>query len=202
MRSWILNLIKVVVCASGDGSNFQALVEASRRHELGAEVVGLICNREKIGAIGRAQKLNIPYKVIEPSAFKNRADWDEAMVNQLQNWHANWVVLAGFLLLIGPAILNQFPGHVVNSHPALLPKFGGKGMYGDNVHAAVLAAQEQETGITIHYVDAKYDEGHVIAQKRISISPGESVDELSRRLRLIENQFYPAELAKLFTAQK
>ncbi len=188
---------KIAICASGEGSNFAALVEASRRGELPAEIVGLIVNRPKIGAIGRAQRLGIPFKVISPKDFSSRADWDQSMALQLKRWKADWIVLAGFLALVGPEVLRAFAGHVVNSHPSLLPKYGGPGMYGDNVHAAVLSAKESETGVTVHLIDAKFDQGTVLAQGKVAIRPGDTLEQLAQRVKDFENEFYPRVVADL-----
>jgi phosphoribosylglycinamide formyltransferase-1 len=188
---------RIVICASGDGSNFQALVEASRKGLLEANVVGLITNKKKIGAIGRARSLDIPFRVLQVEEFPNRIAWDQAMLKQLQDWQADWVVLAGFLTLIGPKVLEAFPQRIVNSHPALLPKYGGKGMYGTRVHRKVLKSGDKETGITFHWVDGKYDEGGVIEQHRIPIKAGESEFDLEERVKREENRLFPLVLAKL-----
>jgi phosphoribosylglycinamide formyltransferase-1 len=182
---------KIVVCASGEGSNFEAIVAASRRGELRAEITGLIVNRPKIGALGRARRLGIREKVLSPSKFSSRDAWDQAMLAQLEEWGADWLVLAGYLVLIGPQVLARFPGKIVNSHPSLLPKFGGPGMYGERVHHAVLAAGEKETGITFHLVDAHYDQGFILHQCKIPIHAGETVEQLSARLKREENYLFP-----------
>jgi len=188
---------KVVVCASGDGSNFQALVEASRTGELDAQIVGLIASRAKIGAIGRARLLDIPFKVLSPLKFSSRKAWDAAMLKQLQLWEAEWVALAGFLSLIGKSVLSAYPKRILNSHPALLPKYGGKGMYGDHVHAAVLTAGDKETGLTFHWVDAQYDHGDNIQQFRIPTRDGDTIDSLAERVKREENRLYPKVLEDL-----
>ncbi len=186
-----MSLPKIVVCASGEGSNFQALVEASRSGELRAEITGLIVNRAKIGALGRAQRLKVDAKILTPAKFESRLAWDEAMVKCLQTWGAQWVVLAGFLVMVGPRVLNSFPDHVINSHPALLPKYGGPGMYGDRVFEAVVAAKENETGLTFHLVNEKYDEGRILHQVRIPILGNETAAQLAHRVKLEENRLYP-----------
>jgi phosphoribosylglycinamide formyltransferase-1 len=192
---------KIVVLASGEGTNFEAIVKASRAGTLQADVVGLITNRGKIGAIGRAQRLEVPFKILAPKDFNTRDLWDQALVNQIEKWKADWVVMAGFLALIGPKMLARFPGHIVNSHPALLPKHGGAGMYGDNVHDAVLAAGDKESGVTIHTIDAVYDRGTTLAQERVKVVAGDTIATLSDRVKALEISLYPKVLNDLVTGR-
>ena len=192
---------RIVVCASGEGTGFEALVQASRRAELQAEIAGLIVNRAEVGAVARAERLGVPYKVLSLKDFPDRATRDAAMAAQLQDWKAHWVALAGFLALVGPQVLRHFPQRIVNSHPALLPKFGGPGMYGRNVHAAVIAAGENETGVTIHLVDAEYDRGRILAQDRIAVEKGDTAATLEARVKAREVLFYPRVLNDLVTGR-
>ena len=188
---------KIAVCASGEGTNFEALVTASREGRLHADIVGLITNRSTAGVLERATRLKIPTRVLTPKGYADRAEWDRAMVAQLDRWQAEWVVLAGFLTLIGPQVLARFPGHIVNSHPALLPKFGGEGMYGDHVHTAVLNAGEAESGVTIHKIDAIYDQGAIVAQERVPVLPGDDLESLRERVKALEISMYPRVLNDL-----
>lgn len=190
-------MAKISILASGDGSNFQALVEASRSGILRAEVAGLITNRPKAPALTRAENLKIPAKTLSPKAFSQRDDWDRAVLKTLQEWETDWVVLAGFLTLIGPKVLKAYPNRVVNIHPALLPSFGGEGMYGMRVHEAVIGAQARETGITMHLVSEEYDRGKILAQFKIPVHPGESADDLAARVRELEHRHYPRVLNDL-----
>lgn len=194
-------MAKIVVCASGEGSNFEAIVQASRMGGLRADVVGLIVNREGVGAVARASRLGVPSRVIRPKDYAARSEWNLAMVRQSQDWGADWIVLAGFLALVGPELLEAFPHRIVNSHPALLPKFGGEGMYGDRVHAAVLAAGEAETGITIHTIDGEYDRGVILAQARVPVEKSDTVDSLAERVKAREVAFYPSVLNDLVTGR-
>ena len=192
---------KLAILASGEGTNFESIVRASREGRLEAEVVGLITNRGKIGALGRADRLYIPSKIIAPSHFNGRDPWDLALISQLEAWRADWVILAGFLALIGPPMLKRFPHRIVNSHPSLLPKHGGRGMYGDHVHEAVLKAGDLETGITIHTIDDLYDQGKILAQERVKVERGDSVTQLSDRVRALELALYPRVLNDLVTGR-
>jgi phosphoribosylglycinamide formyltransferase-1 len=192
---------RIVVCASGEGSNFEALVEAARSGRLAAEIVGLVTNRREIGAIRRAERLGVPVAVLAPKTFATPAEWDKAMAEQLGLWSADWVVLAGFLALVGPEVLRRFPRRVVNSHPALLPKFGGPGMYGDRVHAAVVAAGERESGVTIHVIDEIYDHGPILAQTKVEVLPDDTPERLAARVKSREVSFYPKVLNDLLTGR-
>ena len=191
----------IVVCASGLGTNFEAIVRASREGRLAAVVRGLITNRGKVEALARADRLGIPSRVLSPKDFVNRQDWDAAMLAQLREWQADWVVLAGYLALVGPRVIKAFPQRIVNSHPALLPRYGGAGMYGDRVHEAVLNAGDAETGISVHLVDEVYDRGKILAQLRVPIQTGDSSATLSARVKDAEADFYPKVLNDLVTGR-
>lgn len=191
----------IVVCASGMGTNFEAIVRASREGRLQAEVRGLITNRGKVEALARAQRLGIPARILAPKTYPTREAWDVAMLEQLQEWKADWIVLAGYLALVGPRVLATYPQHVVNSHPALLPRYGGEGMYGDRVHEAVIHAGETETGVTVHLVDEVYDRGKILAQVRVPILASDSPGSLSDRVKEAEAAFYPKVLNDLVTGR-
>ncbi len=190
-------MIKVAVLASGEGSNFEALVRASRNGALDAEICGLITNRTQIPALDKAERLGIPAAAITPKTFSQRAEWDAAVLKALQAWGAEWVVLAGFLTLIGPKVLEAFSGRVVNIHPALLPDFGGEGMYGRRVHEAVIAAGAKKSGITIHLVSAEYDRGRILAQVSVAVESHDTAASLAARVRDLEHKHYPRVLNDL-----
>lgn len=191
----------LVVCASGMGTNFEALVRASREGKLKAEVRGLITNRPKVEALARAERLGIPRAILSPKSFPTREAWDRAMLKQLQEWKADWIVLAGYLALVGPRVLAAYPQRVVNSHPALLPLYGGEGMYGERVHEAVIKAGEKETGVSVHLVDEVYDRGRILAQVRVPVLPGDTAGKLSDRVKEAEASFYPKVLNDLVTGR-
>lgn len=188
---------KIVVLASGEGSNFEALVAAARSGLLKAEIKGLITNRAGVAALERASRLNVPSEVLDPKKFVSRDEWDAAVVKTLQGWQAEWVVLAGFLVLIGPRVLKAYPERVVNIHPALLPKFGGAGMYGMRVHQAVLEAGAAESGITVHLVDLEYDRGRILAQVKTPTAGLANPEALAERIRQLEHEHYPRVLNDL-----
>ncbi len=190
-------MTRIAVLASGEGSNFEALVHASRGGVLDAEICGLITNRPKIAALERAVRLGVPAVALSPKSFGQREEWDAAVLKTLQAWRADWVVLAGFLTLIGPQVLAAYPGRVVNIHPALLPDFGGEGMYGRRVHEAVIAARAKRSGITIHLVSAEYDRGRILAQIPVAVEPDDTAATLAARVRDLEHKHYPRVLNDL-----
>ncbi len=182
---------QLVVCASGDGTNFEAIVRAGREGRMQADVAGLVVNRRDCGALKRAEKLGVPGVVLRPKDFASRTEWDQAMVSRFKEWKADYVILAGYLALIGPEVLKNFKRRVVNSHPALLPEFGGEGMYGDRVHQAVVAAGRAESGVTIHLIDEVYDRGQILAQERVVVHPGDTAASLAIRVKALEVLLYP-----------
>lgn len=188
---------KIAIFASGEGSNFQALVEASRSGILQAEIVGLITNRGDVGALERARRLGVRAEILDPRSFANREEWDRTVVKTLQSWGTEWVALAGFLVLVGPGVLKAFPERVVNIHPALLPKFGGPGMYGLKVHRAVIEAGAAESGITVHLVDLEYDRGRILAQVKTATAGAATPEALAARIRDLEHRHYPRVLNDL-----
>lgn len=192
---------KIAICASGEGSNFEAIVRASRSGALQAEVVGLISNRASSGALRRAQALGVPSAILAAKDFPSRSLWDHAMLGQLKAWNADWVALAGYLALVGPEVVRAFSKRIVNTHPALLPKFGGEGMYGLRVHEAVLKAGERETGITVHLVDEEYDRGLILEQVKVDVLPSDRPETLAERIKALENQVYPRILNDLVTGR-
>ncbi len=187
----------IAVLASGEGSNFQALCDATQSGVLNARIVGLVASRAGIGVLEKAKTVGVPAQVLNPKSFPDRGQWDQQVLKTLQNWKAEWVVLAGFLSLIGPEVLKTFPQRIVNIHPALLPKFGGAGMYGIRVHQAVIEARASETGITIHLVDGEYDRGRVLAQVKIPVTGISDAAVLADRVRELEHEHYPRVLNDL-----
>lgn len=190
---------RVVILASGAGSTFAALVEAVRQGRLDAEIVALVVDRE-CGALNLAAQLEVEALLVERR--KDDQSWPGRMTAAIESFRPDYIVLAGFLRKVPIEIVRAFQGRVFNTHPALLPKFGGKGMYGRRVHEAVLAAGESETGVTLHHVTENYDEGTPLAQIRIPVKPGETAIELEERLKKIEKEFLITELQKLWRAGK
>lgn len=185
----------IVILASGSGSNAQAIAEYFRSGKHTG--VGLIMsNRCDAFVLERAKKLNVP------AICFSRADLYETgfVLDRLKNENPALIVLAGFLWLIPKSIIRHFHRRIINIHPALLPKFGGKGMYGKKVHEAVIAAGEKESGITIHYVNEKYDEGDIIFQARCPVLPSDTPEILAQRIHELEHRHYPQVIKKLLAS--
>lgn len=177
---------RVAILASGSGTNAEKIFEHFQNHP-SVEVVLLISNRKKAFVHQRAQRFGIP------SITFNRVDFYESdlILKGLQAEKIDLIVLAGFLWLIPENLIAAFPNKIINIHPALLPKYGGKGMYGMHVHEAVKNAGEKESGITIHYVNAAYDEGAIIAQYSCPIESNDSPEDIAKKVQKLEHTFYP-----------
>ena len=187
----------IVVFASGVGSNFQALIDAAEAGKIKADIKGLITNKTDAGAIHKAQKHKIQNRVLRPKDFDNAGDYASAMLEALQQWQPDLIVLAGYLLKVPEAVVNAYSGKIINIHPSLLPRFSGKGFYGLYVHQAVLDSKEAETGCTVHYVDNLYDNGPIIAQARVPVLEGDDAMELSKRVRKKELELLHGVVASL-----
>ncbi|HEU4470651.1 MAG TPA: phosphoribosylglycinamide formyltransferase [Flavisolibacter sp.] len=178
--------VKLAIFASGAGSNAQKLIEFFSPPAL-AEVSLIVCNKQGAGVIQIAEKSGIPVLMIEKERFF-RGDGHLA---DLQSAGIDLVVLAGFLWKIPQSLIDAFPRRIINIHPALLPKYGGKGMYGAFVHQAVIGAGELQSGITIHYVDEHYDNGDIIFQTACPVLEGDTPEDLARRVHELEHAHYP-----------
>ncbi len=190
--------MKLAILASHGGSNMQAIVDASNSGQLDAAVEVVISNNPGSKVLQRAEKEGIPYHVINSNTHPDLNELDQAMVNLLTVEHdVDLVVLAGYMKKLGPRTLRCFWGRIVNIHPALLPKFGGKGMYGDNVHRAVLSAGESVTGATVHVVTEEYDEGPILAQTEVPVYEDDTVDTLRERVLPEEHRLYVETLQKI-----
>lgn len=186
---------KLVVFASGSGSNFQSIIDASERKELGATVTGLITDSDDIGAIERARKHDIPVKVISPH---DSHTFSVELKKQLALWNPDLIVLAGYLKKIPDEIVKTYLNKIINIHPALLPKFGGKGYFGLNVHRAVIGAGEKVSGCTVHFVNEEYDRGDIIAQKKVPVLTTDTPESLAARVLKAEHDLLPSVIKKIF----
>ena len=179
---------RLAILASGTGTNAEKIID-----RFPGQVLLVASNKPEAGVLAIAERAGIPTLIIDRDRFRK----GDAYVPVLQALEIDWVILAGFLWKIPVPLIRAFPNRIVNIHPALLPKYGGKGMYGPYVHEAVLAAGESESGITIHYVDEQYDHGKIILQERIGISPGETPDSLAKKIQALEHKHYPLVIARL-----
>ena len=180
--------LRLAALASGSGTNLQAIIDACRRGELNAEVCVVISNNSRSRALQRARDEDIPAYHLSTVTHPNSLD--DEIRRTLQDHDVDLVLLAGYMRLLGPITLARYHDRVLNSHPALLPKFGGKGMYGSNVHQAVLDAGETVTGVTIHYVDEQYDHGPTLAQCEVPVLPGDTLEALEERVKERERRFW------------
>jgi phosphoribosylglycinamide formyltransferase-1 len=183
---------KIVVFASGSGSNAENIIRYFKDSGT-TEVVSVLSNKPSARVLDRAQKLNVKALYFDRDAFYNTND----VLHILEDTNPDLIVLAGFLWLFPSSILEKFPNKVINLHPALLPKYGGKGMFGNNVHQAVLDNKEKETGITIHYVNEKYDDGQIIFQKAFPISSTETLTSLTEKIHELEHRHFPKVIENL-----
>ena len=182
---------KIAILASGEGTNAERIIRYFLEKRT-AEVALVIVNKAQAGVLKRAERLSVPSLILTAQDFA-----DGKALEILHQYHIDFIVLAGFLLKVPNAILHDYPNKIVNIHPALLPKFGGKGMYGSRVHQAVIASHEKESGITIHWVNAHYDEGDIILQARCTVPDTGNAEDLAQNIHQLEHYFYPRTLAFL-----
>lgn len=180
------SVTRVAVFASGAGSNAQKIIDHFRNHP-SIRIALIVCNKPGAGVLDIAEREHIPVLLIEKEAFFR----GNGYVDELKAAGIEFVVLAGFLWKVPASLTAAYPNRMVNIHPALLPRYGGKGMYGMHVHEAVIAAGEKESGITIHYVDNVYDNGAIVYQATCSIEPGDSPAVLARKVHELEHAHYP-----------
>ncbi|MGA2090916.1 MAG: phosphoribosylglycinamide formyltransferase [Endomicrobiales bacterium] len=181
------------VLISGGGSNLQAIIDACSDGILkGSAVVAVvISNRADAFGLERARRAAIPAQCIDPKKFSSRTDYYSCMLSQLTAHNVDIVCLAGYLLKIEQNMLDAYCGRILNIHPALLPRFGGPGMFGHHVHHAVIDAHELVSGATVHFVDSEYDHGPVIAQQKVPVAPGETPETLACKVLAVEHSLFP-----------
>ncbi|MEP7277552.1 MAG: phosphoribosylglycinamide formyltransferase [Bacteroidota bacterium] len=190
-------MIQLAIFASGAGTNAQQMINHFRFNP-GIKIALLVCNKPGAGVTVIAELEKIPLLLIEKERFSK----GDAYTDELQAQGIHFIVLAGFLWKIPSRLIAAFPNRIINIHPALLPKYGGKGMYGNFVHEAVIAAGEKESGITIHYVDEWYDHGNIIFQARCLLDEKESPASLAAKIHVLEHAHYPAVIEKTVQTAK
>jgi phosphoribosylglycinamide formyltransferase-1 len=183
--------------ASHGGSNLQAILDAIAAGTLPARGCVAISNNSGARALQRAQAAGVPALHLSAATHPEPDALDRAMLEALRTRGAELVVCAGYMRRVGPRVLAAYRRRVLNVHPALLPRFGGQGMYGLRVHAAVLAAGERETGVTVHLVDEVYDHGRILAQAHVPVQPGDTPEALQARVLLSEHRLYPETLRRI-----
>ncbi|MBO0330796.1 phosphoribosylglycinamide formyltransferase [[Muricauda] lutisoli] len=185
---------RIVIFASGSGSNAENIISFFREKQQ-AEVVAVLTNKSSAKVLERCDRLKVPAFYFNRTAFKD----SNAVVQFLQGLQTDLVVLAGFLWKIPSNLIEAFPDKIINIHPALLPKYGGKGMYGERVHQAVKENDETETGITIHYVNENYDEGAIIFQAKVPLEPSDDAEAIAKKVHQLEYEHFPIVIEKLLS---
>jgi len=187
---------RIAIFASGTGSNAQKILSHFKTSNK-IEVALIVSNKTNAGVLNFAKEYSVPTLIIDREKFLK----GDGYVPELQAAGIDWIILAGFLWKIPPILINQWGKRIINIHPALLPKYGGKGMYGEAVHRAVLAANEKESGITIHYVDEQYDHGATIFQATCSVLSTDLVENLAEKIHALEHLHYPVVIEKVILSQ-
>lgn len=185
----------LVFFASGSGTNFQSVIDAIDSDLLEARITGLITNRPEAGALDRAEKHDIPAYTVDSSS----SDYEQKLIELLSDMEPDLIILAGYLRKIPSKIIETYSGKIINIHPSLLPKYGGKGYYGMNVHRAVVENKEMISGCTVHFVDEIYDNGQVIEQIEVPVSDDETAESLAEKVLRKEHELLPQTIKKLLT---
>ncbi|MDN4074863.1 phosphoribosylglycinamide formyltransferase [Fictibacillus terranigra] len=188
---------KIAVFASGSGSNFQAIVDAIKEKKLNAEVSLLVCDKPGARVIERAEEAGVEYFTFFPKQYETKAEFETEILKRLRAKGIEFIVLAGYMRLIGGTLLADFEGRIVNIHPSLLPDFPGKDAIGQ-----ALEAQAGVSGVTVHYVDSGMDTGPVIAQKAVMIRKEDTRESLQQRIQQVEHELFPRVLEELFNQEK
>jgi len=189
--------IRVAVFISGGGTNLQSLIDSSQAEGFPAEIAFVLSSNEDAYGLERARKHSIPTGVIRRKDFESSDEFSNAIMDALEAHRIDVICLAGYMKLIPAKVIRHFRDRILNIHPALLPKFGGKGMYGMRVHGAVIAAGETESGPTAHLVDEIYDHGDIVMQMRVPVLPGDTPEDLQKRVLEAEHKLYPEALRAL-----
>ncbi|MFC7063248.1 phosphoribosylglycinamide formyltransferase [Halobacillus seohaensis] len=187
---------KIAVFASGTGSNFDAIMNAIDEGTLDAEVSLLASDRINAAVIEKAQQRNVDTVVLNPKSFTDKAAFETALLADCQSRNVEWIILAGYMRLIGPTVLNAYPKRIINIHPSLLPAFQGKDAIGQALDKKV-----KVTGVTVHFVDNGMDTGPIIAQEALSITEDDTKDEVRRKIQAVEHQLYPRVIQTLLTKE-
>lgn len=178
---------RIAIFASGNGTNAENIIKYFQDKNQEAEVSLIICNRSEAGVYARAKRLGVPVIHVPKSEINEEGK----MLEILKDYSIDFIVLAGFMLMVPDFLLHAFPNKIVNIHPSLLPKYGGKGMHGHHVHEAVVAAGEKESGITIHYVNEFYDEGEIIFQAKTEVLPDDTPEDVETKIHHLEQEYFP-----------
>jgi phosphoribosylglycinamide formyltransferase-1 len=185
----------IAILASGAGSNAQKILEHfSNRMDITVRLI--VSNKQEAGVLNISKAASIDTFVVTRDSFYSSTD----LLVELNKRNIDFIVLAGFLWLIPPYLIQHYPDRIINIHPALLPKYGGKGMYGHFVHEAVHLAKDNHSGITIHYVNEKYDEGSIVFQERCEILPSDQPEDIAKKVQILEHLYYPTVIDQLVSS--
>lgn len=190
----------IVVFASGSGSNFQSIIDAVESGDLNARIAGLISNKHGVKAVGRAAGRGIPYIVMSENDFEDYSLYEIELLNTLAEWDTDLIVLAGYLRKIPLSVIKAFKKRILNIHPSLLPKYGGKGFYGMNVHQAVIESGDSQSGCSVHVVTEEYDEGPILEQSVVDVAEDDNAESLAKKVLKEEHRLYPKVIANYLTS--
>ena len=193
--------LKLGILASHGGSNAQTIMDNARAGTINAEVAVVVSNNAKAKVLERAAAAGVPTEIVNAVRYPGEGKEDRALVDTLRRYGVEVVVLAGYMKMLGPAILGEFRGRIINIHPALLPKHGGKGKYGIHVHESVIASGDTETGVSVHVVDEQYDHGPILGQTRLPVEPDDTPETLQERVLAVEHRFYSEIIGKIASGE-
>lgn len=186
-------MVKVAIFASGSGSNFENIVKHAQSEKLShIEITSLFTDHSDAFCVKRAKKLNINTHIVEPKQFENKSQYEQHLVSILKNEEVQWIILAGYMRLVGKDLLKAYEGNILNIHPSLLPKYKGKDAVGQAFDSG-----DEETGTTVHYVDSGMDTGEIIEQRRCVIKADDSKEKLEERIKNLEYELYPSVIANI-----
>jgi phosphoribosylglycinamide formyltransferase-1 len=195
-------MLNIAVLGSGRGSNFLAILTAIEAGNVpGARIVVAISNNSNAGILEIARRRGIPAVHLSERQFSNESEFVSRLLSVLSDHYVNFIVLAGYMKRLSPRVIRAYRNAIINIHPALLPKFGGKGMYGTHVHRAVLDSGDTMTGATVHIVDEEYDHGPIVLQRKVPVEPDDTPETLAARVLGVEHEIYP-EAIRLFAGGK
>jgi phosphoribosylglycinamide formyltransferase-1 len=187
-------MINIAVFASGEGTNAQNIIDYFKESKIG-NVTLIVCSNPKANVLERAKNAGIPWLVLDKEVFVETTQ----LLDDFKKVKVDFIALAGFLWLIPGYLCKAFPNKIVNIHPALLPKYAGKGMYGKNIHKSVIGSKESESGISIHYVNEHYDEGKIILQEKCSVHETDTAETLAAKIHQLEYRYYPKVIESLIS---
>jgi phosphoribosylglycinamide formyltransferase-1 len=193
--------LNLVVLASGGGTNLQAIIDHIEAGKLNAQIKAVISNNSRAGALERARNHDIPAIHLSHKQFATPEEFDRKLLSVLKENQTDMLVLAGYMKMLSPVIIREYKNRIINIHPALLPSFGGPGMYGVHVHEAVIKSGVKVTGVTVHMVDEVYDHGAIVMQKTVSVMDDDTPESLAERVLKVEHQTY-SEALQLFAEER